>query len=122
MADKTVILRAVNMVKSRTYSTFAREAARLLGMEIKLARKQRKWSESELATRAGISRYTLQKLEKGDMTCAIGLVFEAASLVGINLFEAETSPLRRQIRMADDRIALLPKSTHRPKKAIDDDF
>ncbi|MCP4935839.1 MAG: helix-turn-helix domain-containing protein [bacterium] len=110
------------MVKSRTYSTFAREAARLLGMEIKLARKQCKWSEGELATRAGISRYTLQKIEKGDMTCAIGLVFEAASLVGINLFEAETSPLRRQIGAADDKISLLPKSTHNPKKAIDDDF
>lgn len=110
------------MVKSRTYSTFAREAARLLGMEIKLSRKQRKWSEGELATRAGISRYTLQKIEKGDMTCAIGLVFEAASLVGINLFEAETSPLHRQMRAADNKISLLPKSTHFPRKAIDDDF
>ncbi len=110
------------MVKLRTYSIFAREAACLLGLEIKLARKQRKWPEGELATRAGISRYTLQKIEKGDMTCAIGLVFEAASLVGINLLEAETSPLRRQLRAAEDKISLLPKSTHMPKKAIDDDF
>jgi len=122
MADKTVIVKVAIMTKPRSYSALAREAAHLLGKEIKLARKQRKWSETELATRAGISRDTLQKIEKGNMTSAIGLVFEAASLVGINLFEAETSPLRRQIREADDRIALLPKSIHKPKKAVDDDF
>lgn len=110
------------MPQSRAYSTLALEAARLLGKRIKLARKRRKWSESELATRAGISRFTVQKMERGDMTCAVGLVFEAASLVGIDLFEAETSPLAQQIRATDDRIALLPKSTHRPRKAVDDDF
>ena len=110
------------MARTRTYSTLALEAARLLGRQIKLARKQRKWSESELATRAGISRYTVQKIERGDMTCALGLVFEAASLVGIDLFEAETSPLARQARAVDDRIALLPKSTHKQRKAVDDDF
>jgi transcriptional regulator with XRE-family HTH domain len=111
-----------DMSQLRTYSAFAQEAVFLLGREIRLARKLRKWSESELATRAGISRYTLQKIEKGDMTCAIGLVFEAASLVGINLFEAKISPLRHQIRNVDEKIALLPKSTHSPKKVIDDDF
>lgn len=110
------------MGNPRVYSTYALEAGRLLGREIKLARKQRKWSEAELATRAGISRFTLQKIEKGDMTCAIGLAFEAASLVGINLFEAETSPLRRQLREVDAKIALLPKSTHRARKAVNDDF
>lgn len=110
------------MARTRTYSTLALEAARLLGRQIKLARKQRKWSESELATRAGISRYTVQKIERGDMTCALGLVFEAASLVGIDLFEAEASPLARQVRTVDDTIALLPRSIHKQRKAVDDDF
>jgi len=110
------------MAKSRAYSAFAKEAARLLGREIKLARKLRKWSESELATRAGISRYTLQNIERGEMTCTIGPVFEAASLVGIKLFDAETSRLRGQLREVDAKIALLPKSTHGTKKILDDDF
>ena len=52
------------------------------------------------------------------MTCAIGLVFEAASLVGINLFGAETLPLHHQMRIADDKIALLPKSTHKQKNEV----
>ena len=106
----------------RTYSTLALEAARLLGRQIRLARKQRKWSQSELAARAGISRYTVQKIERGDMTCALGLVFEAASLVGIDLFEAQASPLDRRVHDIDGRIALLPKSTHKQRKIVNDDF
>ena len=106
----------------RTYSTLALEAARLLGRQVRLARKQHKWSESELAARAGISRYTVQKIERGDMTCALGLVFEAASLVGIDLFEAQASPLDRRVRDIDGRIALLPKSTHKQRKIVNDDF
>jgi DNA-binding XRE family transcriptional regulator len=74
----------VFMAKQRTYSKYAQEAALLLGKQIKPARKQRKWSEQNLADRAGISRVTLQKMENGEMTCAIGLVFEAAALVGGN--------------------------------------
>jgi len=61
------------MVKQRTYSKYAQEAALLLGKQIKLGRKQRKWSEKNLADRIGISRATLQKIENGEMTCAIGL-------------------------------------------------
>jgi transcriptional regulator with XRE-family HTH domain len=35
----------------------------LLAKQIQLGRKQRKWTEHELADRAGISRATLQKTE-----------------------------------------------------------
>ena len=77
------------MAKQRTFSKYAQEAATLLAEQIKLGRKQRKWTEKNLADRAGISRATLQKIENGEMSCAIGLVFEVATLVGINLFEQD---------------------------------
>ena len=70
------------MTKNRTYSSYTREAAILLGKQIRLGRKQRKWTEHELAERAGISRATLQKIEKGDLSVAIGLAFEAAACRG----------------------------------------
>ena len=89
-----MIVFVVLMVRQRTYSKYVQEAAQLLGKQIKLAWKQRKWSEQNLSDRAGISRATLQKIERGEMTCAIGLVFEAAALVGLNLFEQDSSPLR----------------------------
>ncbi len=54
------------MTKQRTYSKYAQEAVTLLGEQIKLGRKQRQWSEKNLAERAGISRATLQKIESID--------------------------------------------------------
>lgn len=110
------------MTKQRTYSKYAKEATLLLGQHIKLGRKQRKWSEQNLADRAGISRRTLQKIEKGDMTPAIGLYFEVAALVGVNLFETDKVPLELQIESKQDKISLLPKRIKTQKKAIDDDF
>ncbi len=110
------------MAKTRTYSRYSVEAATLLGKQIKLGRKQHKWTEHDLADRAGISRATLQKIEKGDMTCAIGLVFEVATLVGAKLFDTENTSLIMHIERTDDKIALLPKATHKSKKIIDDDF
>ena len=110
------------MPKSHAFSRNTRQAAELLGRQIKLARKLRRWSESELARRAGIARSTVQKIEQGDLGVALGLAFEVATLVGIKLFDADVDQLRRELRDTDERIALLPKHTHTPKREIDDDF
>lgn len=110
------------MTATRTYSRYAREALSLLGKQIRLGRKQRRWSEHELAERAGIARATLQKIEKGDPGCAIGLVFEVAGLVGVTLFEADRPGLARQHERLDDKLALLPKAVRTPATAVDDDF
>ena len=40
------------MAKQRTYSQYAQEAAVLMGEQIKLGRKQRQWTEQNLADRA----------------------------------------------------------------------
>jgi transcriptional regulator with XRE-family HTH domain len=110
------------MVKDRTYSRYTREAGILLGKQVRLGRKQRQWTEHELAERAGISRATLQKIEKGELSVAIGLVFEVAALVGVRLFDQESPSLASHITRTDDKLALLPGSVRRPGKAVDDDF
>jgi transcriptional regulator with XRE-family HTH domain len=110
------------MSKIRTYSKYAQEAAILLGKQIKLGRKQRNWSEQNLAERAGISRATLQKIENGDMSCAMGLVFEVAVLVGVKLFEPDKLPLSKHIEQTSDKIALLPKRILEKNIELDDDF
>jgi transcriptional regulator with XRE-family HTH domain len=74
------------MMKKRTYSKYAKEAALLLGQQIKLGRKKRKWSEHNLAERAGVSRATLQKIEAGELSPSIGLVFEVATLEMVSVF------------------------------------
>jgi transcriptional regulator with XRE-family HTH domain len=106
----------------RTYSNYAIHAAILLGKKIKLGRKQRRWTEQELAERIGISRGTLKKIEKGDMRCEIGLVFEAATLVGVPLFDQDLSRITMDIDRTDDKLALLPRSIRKSSPEVDDDF
>lgn len=109
-------------VKKRTYSRVTRNATELLGKLIRLGRKERKMTESELAGRAGISRATLQKIERGDLTCEIGLFLEVAVLVGVKLFDADSSQaVSMHIDRINDKLALLPQSVRRSVK-VDDDF
>ncbi len=110
------------MAKQRIYSRYAQDAVTLMGEQIRLQRKQRHWTEQNLADRAGIARATLQKIEKGAMSSAIGLVFEVAALVGIRLFATEHGPLSRHIEYTRDKMALLPQRIHMPRKAVQDDF
>jgi transcriptional regulator with XRE-family HTH domain len=115
-------LSGLAMVKQRTYSKHAKDAVFLLGQHIKLGRKKRQWSEQNLAARAGISRVTLQKIEAGEMSPSIGLVFEVAALVGVPLFEQGSRALATSIELTQSKIALLPKRIKNPTKAVDDDF
>lgn len=108
-------------IRMRTYSRATQEATELLGKLIRLGRKERKMTESDLAGRAGISRATLQKIERGDLKCEIGLFFEVATLVGVKLFEAESSTLSMHLGRIDDKLALLPHSV-RTSMRVDDDF
>lgn len=106
----------------RTYSRYSCDAVTLLGKLIRGARKERKLTTQELAVRAGISRGLLQRIEKGDLKCGVGTVFEVATIVGVKLFEAEEATLSQHLRQAEERLALLPKSVRKTTKVVDDDF
>jgi len=117
-----VTISVVKMAKDRTYSRYTRAAAALLAKQVRLGRKRRKWTEHELADRAGISRATLQKIEKGELSVAIGLVFEVAALVGVTLFDDERTALTAHIARTDDTLALLPSTVRKRRKSVDDEF
>ena len=112
------------MSKSIThiYSRYSREAVGLLGKLVRAARKQRKLTAQEVADRAGISRGLLQRIEKGDLKCGIGAMFEVATIVGVKLFDADETVLARHIQQTENHLALLPKSVRRPPRTVDDDF
>ena len=113
------------MVKptSRMYSTTTREALGLIGQMIRLARIERQMTAGELAIRAGFSRDLLQRIERGNPGSSIGAVFEAATIVGVNLFEADPPSLTDQRRATQGRLALLPRRvTHKSRMAVNDDF
>jgi DNA-binding XRE family transcriptional regulator len=107
---------------NRTYLRQTREATELLGKLIRLGRKERKMTEEDLAGRAGISRRTLQKIERGNLKCEIGLVFEVANLVGVSLFGDEgNANISRSISRVEDKLALLPQLVRSTIK-VNDDF
>jgi len=107
---------------TRSYSRYSRNAATLLGGLIREARKERKLTAQEVADRAGISRGLLQRIEKGDLKCEIGAVFEVATLVGVQLFRADESTLSQHLSRTKDKLALLPKSIRKKSSVIYDDF
>ncbi|WP_413909823.1 helix-turn-helix transcriptional regulator [Desulfobacula sp.] len=112
------------MAKSitRIYSRYSRDAAALLGALIREARNERKLTAQELADRAGISRSLLQRIEKCNLKCELGVVFEVATIVGIKLFEADESALTKYLSQTREKLALLPKSVRKNSKTVYDDF
>ncbi|WP_455629086.1 helix-turn-helix domain-containing protein [Parabacteroides chinchillae] len=55
-----------------------------LGENIKYARLRRDLSSEQIAQRAGISRNTLIKIEKGDEGVAIGYYFRVLAVLGLD--------------------------------------
>lgn len=54
-----------------------------MGQQIKLARKRRKLTTSEVAERADISRSTLYLIESGDSRVAMGAYFNVLRVFGL---------------------------------------
>ena len=110
------------MPRAHPRSRYAIEAAQLLGAQIQVARRDRQWSQKELASRAGITTPTLSKIEKGNPGVAIGTVFEIASLVGVPLFHEDPVRLTLDRDRTVARSALLPQRVRAPKREVHDDF
>lgn len=109
--------------RPRPYSPYTVEAARLLGAQIRLARRQRRWSQDELAARTGITPRTVSKIEHGDLSVGLGVAFEAAALLGVPLFHADRSRLGADLDRTEARSALLPRPSRvRPDEKVKDDF
>lgn len=107
----------------RPISSYASNAALLLGQLVRKARIERQMSTLDLAERTGISRGLLRRIEAGDPGCAIGTVFEVAAVVGVRLFGAEQASISREIESNREVLALLPQSIRAPRtKEVKDDF
>ncbi|MYE10806.1 MAG: helix-turn-helix transcriptional regulator [Gammaproteobacteria bacterium] len=106
----------------RSYSKLTQEALLLLAGQIQLARKRRRMTEQDLAARIGVARSTVQLIEKGAPSVGVGLMFEAAVLVGVDLFVPEATTLAPELERMQDKLALVPRSVRKPVRVIDDDF
>lgn len=87
-----------------------------------MARRQRRWSQAELAERAGITPGTLIKVERGDPSVRLGTAFEVASLAGVPLFHADRSRLTLDLDRTRARSALLSERVRPRKEDVKDEF
>jgi transcriptional regulator with XRE-family HTH domain len=106
----------------RAYSRQTSEALELLAQMIRAGRIDRKMTAQEMADRAGISRPLLRRIERADPACAIGSVFEVASIAGVPLFEGEPDRLQTQRSALTEKLSLLPQRVRKPKRVIHDAF
>lgn len=112
------------MRRAHSFAPQTLDVAVVLGLEVARARRARRWTAAQLADRAGVSVTTLRKVEQGDPTVALGIAFEVAGLVGVELFATDRTGLAALIDRGRDRLALLPSRVRKPAGDIevDDDF
>ena len=112
------------MVKplSRPFSQYSLDALALLGQLVRESRHAKAMTSTDLASRAGISRALLKRIERGDPGCSIGVVFEVATICGVSLFEQEKWQLSSYLSLHTEKMALLPKAVRRSSIEVKDDF
>lgn len=94
----------------------------VLGDMILAGRKQRNMSQSDLAERLGVSRYSVIAIEKGDPKVSIGTVFEAATIVGIPILSSDREELKGLANSILGLTTVLPQRSGRKKHKVNDDF
>ena len=107
---------------ARTHSPVTRDAVAILGQTIASERRRQGRTAADLAERAGISRDTLHRVERGDPRVAVGTALELLVLLGVPLFDTDAAGVAR--RAADGRrvLDLLPQRVRTPAAEPDDDF
>ena len=92
------------------------DAARTLGVQIRIARHERGWTAADLASKIGVSAKTVLAIEAGAVSTSIGTVFNAAVMVGVPLFRVEDRfEMARMRRRGEERLALIGQRVRVPK-------
>lgn len=73
-------------MSNRTVPTYPRYArlAEGLGDRIRIARLRRRLTVTEMAERMGVTRPTLNRLEKGDLSVGLGVLVRALGVLGLD--------------------------------------
>ena len=105
--------------RATVYSVVTRDVCTALGTEIARARRERRWSQAELAGRVGAALGTIRAVERGTPSVTLGVAVEAAVVLGIDLLGG---PAAAAARTAESHrtLALLPRRIR--AGAVDDDF
>jgi len=93
-----------------------------LGRNIARARKRRGLKQSELAAKAGISKVTMQSIERGAPTTGIGSYFACAWVLGISRELADLLAPEKDEEGKALEARLAPKRVRDKTGGLDDEF
>ncbi|MCI2285058.1 XRE family transcriptional regulator [Colwellia sp. MSW7] len=79
-------------------------------------------SIDELRSRVGVSKPTIIKILQGDGVVAIETYFEAASILGIPLFDSDDGRLSGRVKESEKLLSLLPSRIRKKEMKLDDNF
>jgi transcriptional regulator with XRE-family HTH domain len=102
------------MRRPHSYHPQTVEAAKIFGLQVAQARRRRRMTVAELCERVQASPVTVRKVERGDPTVAMGIAFECASILGIELFGVDGDRLPSILAREEDRYRLLPSRVVEP--------
>lgn len=109
-------------LSSQTIPTSVAFAIERLGRNIARARKRRRLKQRELAQKAGISKVTMQSIERGGPTTGIGSYFACAWALGLfNELANLLAPERDEEGLALEA-RLTPRRVRVQGGALSDDF
>ncbi|NOH72503.1 helix-turn-helix transcriptional regulator [Vibrio pectenicida] len=108
--------------QNRHYSKQTEAALQHFANLLSIARKERKMTIKELTDKLQVSRTTTGKLMSGDPAVGIGLYFEAARILRVDLFDQDPSRLEIKKRSSEKMEKLLPRRVRNQKVKINNDF
>lgn len=108
--------------RTHVYLPATLDAARVLGTQIAIARRELGWTAAELAGRIGATPALVARIEKGSPSTALGTVLEAAVVCGVPLFGVDAADLPGTADRSRATLALLPQRVRPPAVEISDDF
>ena len=99
---------------------------REMGEFISCARKEKGWTQEELARRIGANRMTVVRIEKGKPEVAVGWYLTATWLLGLQVLTWQTMGEARSDSVVGDLLTklkkALPAKVRQNRKKIDNDF
>ena len=107
---------------TRPYLSATIDAARVLGQQLAIARREQRRTATEVAERAGTTRVTLRRVERGDPAVGMGIYFEVATVLSVPLFGREGRDLAELAAQGQRDLALLPARVHVSLGELDDVF
>jgi transcriptional regulator with XRE-family HTH domain len=107
---------------AQALSPMTRDAVTVIGQLVASERRRQGRTAADLAERAGISRDTLYRIERGDPSVALGTALEVLVLLGVPLFDRDAADLAREVATGRQLLALLPDRVRPEAREPDDDF